>query len=67
MAEELGLEPGPALQELQQAILRQDAGLVPAAPEPRARRRLPAPETPLVGRAAGWPSSRSWCAAARGW
>jgi len=50
MAEELGLEPGPALQELQQAILRQDAALEVESPELRARRRLPAPETPLVGR-----------------
>jgi predicted ATPase/DNA-binding SARP family transcriptional activator len=50
MRDELGLEPGPALQELQAAILRQDAGLVVEAPELRARRRLPAPETPLVGR-----------------
>lgn len=44
--EELGLEPGPALRELQQAILRQDSDLdaaVPAAP-PRA------PEPPAPGR-----------------
>jgi predicted ATPase/DNA-binding SARP family transcriptional activator len=52
LRDELGLEPGPALQELQAAILRQDAGLVVEAPELRARRRLPAPETPLVGRGA---------------
>jgi predicted ATPase/DNA-binding SARP family transcriptional activator len=51
MREELGLEPGPALQELQQAILRQDPALAVEPPELRARRRLPAPETPLVGRA----------------
>ncbi len=32
--EELGIEPGPALQELQRAVLRQDATLAPApAPE----------------------------------
>jgi DNA-binding SARP family transcriptional activator len=43
----LGLEPGPALQELQQAILRQDPALDLVAVAPR---RLPAPETPLVGR-----------------
>jgi predicted ATPase/DNA-binding SARP family transcriptional activator len=50
MRDELGLVPGPALQELQRAILRHDAGLVvePSA----APRRLPAPETPLVGRGA---------------
>ena len=50
MREELGLEPGPALHELQGAILRHDAEL---AVEPTgAPRRLPAPETPLVGRGA---------------
>jgi predicted ATPase/DNA-binding SARP family transcriptional activator len=49
MRDELGLEPGPALQELQQAILRHEPRL---AVEPRARPRLPAPETPLVGREA---------------
>jgi predicted ATPase/DNA-binding SARP family transcriptional activator/Flp pilus assembly protein TadD len=52
MRDELGLDPGPQLQELQQAVLRQDPALAPEAPEPRARPRLPAPETPLVGRAA---------------
>jgi predicted ATPase/DNA-binding SARP family transcriptional activator len=52
MRDELGLDPGPELQELQQAILRQDPALAVEAPEVRARRRLPAPETPLVGRTA---------------
>ncbi|HEX5620851.1 MAG TPA: BTAD domain-containing putative transcriptional regulator [Solirubrobacteraceae bacterium] len=52
MRDELGLEPGPELQELQQAVLRQDPALAVKPPELRARRRLPAPETPLVGRAA---------------
>jgi len=52
MLEELGIEPGPVLQELQQSILRQDAALTVEPPELRARRHLPAPETPLVGRAA---------------
>ena len=50
MQEELGLEPGPELRDLQQAILRQDALLRIEAPEVRARRHLPAPETSLVGR-----------------
>ncbi|HEX3455905.1 MAG TPA: BTAD domain-containing putative transcriptional regulator [Gaiellaceae bacterium] len=50
LSEELGLEPGPELQELQQAILRQDAALRVEPPELRARRHLPAPQTPLVGR-----------------
>jgi len=48
--EELGLEPGPELQELQQAILRQDGALRVEPPELRARRHLPASQTPLVGR-----------------
>jgi predicted ATPase/DNA-binding SARP family transcriptional activator len=48
--EELGLEPGDELNELQHAILRQDAALRVEAPELRARRHLPAPATPLVGR-----------------
>jgi len=47
---ELGLEPGPELQALQQAILRQDGALRVEPPELRARRHLPAPQTPLVGR-----------------
>ena len=50
MREALGLEPGPTLRELQLAILRQDAVLRIEAPEVRARRHLPAPETALVGR-----------------
>ncbi|HJQ74150.1 MAG TPA: BTAD domain-containing putative transcriptional regulator, partial [Gaiellaceae bacterium] len=50
LAEELGLEPSPALQELERAILRQEPSL--AAPEAptRATRPLPVPPTPLVGR-----------------
>ena len=47
---ELGLEPGPALRERHAAILRQDPELDVEPPELRARRRLPAPATPLVGR-----------------
>jgi DNA-binding SARP family transcriptional activator len=34
LVEELGIEPGPALQRLQAAILRQEAGLEPAHTEP---------------------------------
>lgn len=49
MRDELGLEPGPALQELQQAILRHDATLT-LEPAGSQASRLPAPETPLVGR-----------------
>jgi predicted ATPase/DNA-binding SARP family transcriptional activator len=52
MRDELCLEPGPTLQELQQAMLRHDAALAVETPELRARRRLPAPATPLIGRSA---------------
>jgi predicted ATPase/DNA-binding SARP family transcriptional activator len=47
---ELGVEPGPALQELERAILRQDASL--DAPERRGSGplQLPRPATPLLGR-----------------
>lgn len=45
--DELGIEPTPALQELERAILRQDSAL--AAP-PALRTNVPAPLTPLVGR-----------------
>jgi predicted ATPase/DNA-binding SARP family transcriptional activator len=48
--EELGLEAGPELKELQRAILRHDPALRVEAPELRARRHLPAPPTALVGR-----------------
>src|SRR5437763_870564 len=50
LADDLGLEPSPALQELERAILQQDPRL--AAPEAptRSTRPLPVPRTPLVGR-----------------
>jgi predicted ATPase/DNA-binding SARP family transcriptional activator len=49
LVEELGIEPGAELQELQRRILAQDEELVPvAAVQPRSR--LPAPLTGLVGR-----------------
>ncbi len=50
LTEDLGLDPSPALQELERAILRQEPSL--AAPEPptRSTRPLPTPPTPLVGR-----------------
>ncbi len=50
LIDELGVEPGPRLQELERAILRQDAGLAAPRTSPRKRRRLPASPTPLVGR-----------------
>ena len=47
LLEELGLEPGPELQELERKILRQDAELeAPGGPTVD----LPTPPTPLVGR-----------------
>ena len=48
LVEELGLEPGAPLRELQAAILRHDPAL--SDPATRPRRHLPAPPTPLVGR-----------------
>jgi predicted ATPase/DNA-binding SARP family transcriptional activator len=50
LVDELGIEPGPELQSLELAILRQDPTLVVEPPEVRARRRLPAPLTGLIGR-----------------
>jgi predicted ATPase/DNA-binding SARP family transcriptional activator len=57
LGEELGLDPGPELRQLEAAILTQDPSLdAPAAPEPRAsawtaaRPTIPASLTPLVGR-----------------
>jgi len=47
---ELGVEPGPALQELERAILRQDAGLAATPPGRRRAGRLPVAATPLIGR-----------------
>src|SRR5690242_19519508 len=55
LVDELGLDPGPALQELEKAILRQDAALdlpvaapppPPAAPPPPAPRRAEQPPEP---------------------
>jgi DNA-binding SARP family transcriptional activator len=45
--EELGIEPGPALQELQRAVLRQDAALAPAKTFETGRSILVAPESRL--------------------
>jgi predicted ATPase/DNA-binding SARP family transcriptional activator len=50
LADELGLEPSPALQELERAILRQEPSLAAPAAPTRSTRPLPAPPTPLVGR-----------------
>ena len=50
LVEELGIDPGPELQELERRILRHDPTL--AAPETASpvALRLPRPPTPLVGR-----------------
>jgi len=49
--EELGIEPTPALRELERAVLRHDDSLAgPKAEQRAARPRLPQPPTPLVGR-----------------
>jgi predicted ATPase/DNA-binding SARP family transcriptional activator len=48
LADELGLEPSPALAELERAILRHDASLRPAGT--RAKLQLPTPATAFVGR-----------------
>jgi predicted ATPase/DNA-binding SARP family transcriptional activator len=50
LAEELGLEPSPALQELERAILRQEPSLAAPPAPTRSTRPLPVPPTPLVGR-----------------
>jgi predicted ATPase/DNA-binding SARP family transcriptional activator/Tfp pilus assembly protein PilF len=50
LREEVGLDPGPALRELQRRILQHDPDLVPAPESAPAAVRLPAPPTPLVGR-----------------
>src|SRR5262249_53308818 len=48
LADELGVDPGPALRELERAILRHDQSLRPARAGPV--RGLPRPLTRLVGR-----------------
>ncbi|MFG1974595.1 BTAD domain-containing putative transcriptional regulator [Nonomuraea fuscirosea] len=48
LAEDLGLDPGPELAALHQAILSRDPSLTP--PPTRPRTNLPAPLTHLVGR-----------------
>ncbi len=48
---ELGIEPGEELQALNRAILTHDPTLAVEAPPPRPQTNLPAPPTPLIGRA----------------
>jgi predicted ATPase/DNA-binding SARP family transcriptional activator len=50
LIDELGVEPGAALQELERAVLRQDASLAAPVARPAAPIRLPTPPTRLVGR-----------------
>ena len=53
LAAELGIEPGPALRDVEQAILTHDPQLAPtaAASQPRlGRSNLPAAVSPIVGR-----------------
>jgi predicted ATPase len=48
--EELGVDPGPELRELETKILRHDPALAAPEPQPPAKLELPTPPTPLVGR-----------------
>ncbi|HST19174.1 MAG TPA: BTAD domain-containing putative transcriptional regulator [Gaiellaceae bacterium] len=50
LAEELGLEPGPELRRLQEAIFAQDPAIAVAPVVRRRRGNLPAPSTSFVGR-----------------
>ena len=50
LVDELGIDPGRELQDLERAILRQDPALIVEPADLRARRRLPAPATTLIGR-----------------
>jgi predicted ATPase/DNA-binding SARP family transcriptional activator len=53
LIEEIGIEPGPALQALERSILVQDESLAapaPASAAPARRVELPAAPTPLLGR-----------------
>jgi predicted ATPase/DNA-binding SARP family transcriptional activator len=51
LRDEVGLDPGPELERLHQAILRHDPSLRCDPPELRERRHLPAAPTSLIGRA----------------
>lgn len=52
LVDELGLDPGRELQQVHQAILRDDPSLSVEPAELRVRRHLPASMTPLIGRRA---------------
>ena len=51
LADELGLEPGPELRRLQEAILAHDPAIAAVPVARRRRGNLPAPSTSFVGRA----------------
>jgi predicted ATPase/DNA-binding SARP family transcriptional activator len=50
LADELGLEPGPDLRRLQEAILAHDPAIAAVPVDPRRRGNLPAASTSFVGR-----------------
>ncbi len=50
LADELGLEPGPELRRLQEAILAHDPAIAASPVDRRRRGNLPAPSTSFVGR-----------------
>ena len=52
LGQELGLEPGPELRRVQEAILRQDPAIAPIPVAPRRRGNLPAPSTSFIDREA---------------
>ena len=68
--EELGLEPGAELRDLQTAVLRQDPALEWAprtpAPEPAARPPSPPPSRSAAAESSRWPPGR-WSAATATW
>ena len=50
LGDDLGIEPGPALRELERAVLRHDPALGAERPVEAARPSLPVAATPLIGR-----------------
>jgi predicted ATPase/DNA-binding SARP family transcriptional activator len=50
LGDELGLEPGPELRRLQEAILAQDPAIAAVPVDRRRRGNLPAPSTSFIGR-----------------
>ncbi|SFT36982.1 Predicted ATPase [Actinopolyspora lacussalsi subsp. righensis] len=50
LADELGVDPGPEVTALHEAMLRQEPELAAPEPQPRGRTNLPTPLTSLIGR-----------------